>query len=163
MNHPDTDPFAGEIFSKCYLDSSDGLWDRTQSILQSKVLVQKVGGVIKLLYRYIFYGQLFRKELLPPYNLIRCVSCTTSYHLNALCILCQTGNYSKTSKQAWHFSFHYCCFEKHNYVVRQGNLFSLLVCFCCLKLKRSHRLEKENTRLTLRQTTVGAAENIFLE
>ena len=33
--------------------------------MQSKVLVQKVGGVIKLLYRYIFYGQLFRKELLP--------------------------------------------------------------------------------------------------
>ena len=52
MNHPDTDPFVGEIFSKCYLDSTEGLLDRTQSILQSKVLVQKVGGVTKLLYRY---------------------------------------------------------------------------------------------------------------
>ena len=85
MNHPDTDLFVGEIFSKCYLDSSDGLLDRTQtelqkradradqsvlflrllqlwtqSVLQSKVLVQKVGGVIRLLD-----GQLFRKELLP--------------------------------------------------------------------------------------------------
>ena len=52
MNHLDTDPFVGEIFSKCYLDSTEGLLDRTQSILQSKVLVQKVGGVTKLLYRY---------------------------------------------------------------------------------------------------------------
>ena len=74
-----------------------------------------------------------------------------------------TGNYLKASKEAWHFSFHYYCSKKHNYVVRQGNLFSLLVCFCCLKLKRSHRLEKENTRLTLRHTTEASAENIFLE
>ena len=48
------------------------------------------------------------------------------------------------------FTWSSYCFEKHNYVVRQANLFSLLVCFCCLKLKRSHRLEKENTHLTLR-------------
>ena len=108
-------------------------------------------------------GSCFGENYYRPYNLLRCVSCTTSYHLNALCILCQTGNYLKASKQAWLFSFHYYCSKKHNYVVRQGNLFSLLVCFCCLKLKRSHRLEKENTRLTLRHTTEASAENIFLE
>ena len=108
-------------------------------------------------------GSCFEKNYYRPHNPIRFVSCTTSYHLNALCILCQRGNYLKASKQAWHFSFPYYCSKEHNYVVRQGNLFSLLVCFCCLKLKRSHRLEKENTRLTLRQTTVDAQENIFLE
>ena len=108
-------------------------------------------------------GSCFEKNYYRPYNLIRCVSCATSYHLNALCIPCQTGNYLKASKQAWPFSFHCYCSKKHNYVVGQGNLFSLLVCFCCLKLKRSHRLEKENTRLTLRHTTEASAENIFLE
>ena len=56
MNHPDTDQFVGEIFSKCYLDSAEGLFDRTQILFQSKVLVQKVGGVIKLLYRYSLWA-----------------------------------------------------------------------------------------------------------
>ena len=67
MNHPDTDPFVGEIFSKCYLDSyvRHDTEYIAQSILQSKVLVQKVGGGVQDFFTDILYGQLFRRELLP--------------------------------------------------------------------------------------------------
>ena len=64
MNHPDTDPFVGEIFSKCYLDSyvRHDTEYIAQSILQSKVLVQKVGGgVIRLLYRYSLWAAVSKR------------------------------------------------------------------------------------------------------
>ena len=35
--------------------------DRTQSVLQSKVLLQKVGGVIKLLYRYSLWAAVSKR------------------------------------------------------------------------------------------------------